>query len=158
DPASTESMGWEIAHECQCGADAARSIGDYWNLRVALANGAEAYADVNELTLAQVCIDEYESLPPDPGPREHVHYLYSKSDIHARRGEYDKVNILLQEAVSAIGKTGHHDHKTNTLRRLAEVKALTGHFEDAYHYYRAFHEAYVADHGEQSRRRAHALD
>lgn len=158
DPTAVESLAWDVADECQRGAEAARAIGDYWNLRVALANAAEAYAEVHELTLAEVCIEEYERLPPDPGPREHIHYLYSKSDIHARRGEYDRVHVLLQEALAVVGKTGHHDHKTNTLRRLAEVRAMTGHFEDAYNYYRSFHDAYVADHGEQSRRRAHAMD
>lgn len=158
EPDRVEPLGWEVAEATQLAAEAARRSGDLWNLRVALANAAEAYAACRELTLAQVCIDEYERLPPDPGPRAHIHYLYSKSDIHAQRGEYDKVLALLHEARDMTQSIGHHDHNANTLRRLAEVSAHTGHFEDAYHYHCAYHAAFVADHGELSRRRAHALD
>jgi len=158
DPAEAEALAWQIADDCQQGAAAARSIGDFWNLRVALANGAEIYADLGELQLAQACIDEYDTLPPDKGPRERIHYLYSKSDVHALLGQHDKAHDLLLEAYDELTRTDHHDHRANLLRRLAEVKARIGHFEDAYRYHCAYHDAYVADSGELSRRRAHAMD
>lgn len=158
DADAAERICWEAAAACHKGADAARSIGDLWNLRVALGNAAEMYAACGELTLAQVCIEEYESLSGELGPREQVHYLCSKSDIHARKGDYHKVLTLLEQARAVVGRTGTHMDKTNTMRRLADASARTGHFEDAYHYHCAYHEAFVADLGEKSRRRAHALD
>lgn len=140
------------------GADAARAIGDLWNLRVALANAAEMYAACGELTLSQVCIEEYETLVTELGPRERVHYLCSKSDIHAHMGDYHKVMELMLEAREVVFTVANHDGKINTLKRLANVSAKTGSYEDAYNYHRAYHDAVMADHGETSRRRAHALD
>src|SRR5690606_6057104 len=155
---SADALGRAIADECSRGADVARIAGDIWNLRIALANGAEAYADIGDIAQASAFIEEYEELPQDLGPRERVHFLYSKSDIFLKLGHYDEVLPLLLEAYEVINRTGHHDHKTNILRRLAELKAKTGYFQEAYDYHCAYHAAHLADSGERSRRRAHALD
>jgi diguanylate cyclase (GGDEF)-like protein len=158
DPAGAEAIGWEFAEDFMRGADAARSIGDEWNLRVALCNAAEAYVLVGELVLAQTCIDEVERLVHNPGPRGQIHHLYSKSDIHRALGEYDKSLALLLQADAVLSSVSNQSHKTNILRRLADIKAVIGHFEEAYRYHCAFHEAYVTEGGELSRRRAHAID
>jgi diguanylate cyclase (GGDEF) domain len=153
-----DALAQSTVEECRLGAEVARAAGDLWNLRVALANCAEAYAEIGDIERARACIEEYEDLPHELGPRERFHFLYSKSDIFLKLGRYDEVLPLLLEAYEVLASTGHHDHKANILRRLAELKARTGNFQEAYEYHRAYHGAYIADSGERSRRRAHALD
>lgn len=158
DPEGAAKLTRVVADECRRGADMARSAGDVWNLRVALANGAEYYVKLDDIGRAKACIEEYEALSLDLGPRERVHFLYAKSDILAHLGLYDQVLALLLEAHETLTNSGHHRPKTNVLRRLAEVRAKTGDYREAYDYHCAYHAAYVADYGERSRQRAQALD
>lgn len=157
-PKAARNLTLSIAEETARGAEVARIAGDVWNLRVALANGVEYYVELGDIARAKACIEEYEELPQHLGPRERIHFLYAKSDILAKLGRFDDVMPLLLEAYEVLTHTGHHDHKTNILRRLADLKANIGDFKQAYEYHCAYHAAYVADYGELSRRRAHALD
>lgn len=138
--------------------EVAREAGDLWNLRVALCNGAETYAAQGRIDLAQQYLGELEQLPGQIGPREKIHYLYTKGDLLMTLGQDVAAIEAYQEAWRLASNIAHLDHKVNTLRRLSDVKAKLGLHEEALTLFRAYHDAYVSQSGEMSRRRAHAMD
>jgi diguanylate cyclase (GGDEF)-like protein len=138
--------------------EVAREAGDLWNLRVALCNGAELFSFDGNIERAKALLAEWDDLPGVTGPREDIHYIYSKGDVLYRLDRNEEALELYRDALRLADQSALHDHKVNALRRLCEIKAKRGEFEQALSYHRAFHDAYVAQTGEMSRRRAHALD
>jgi diguanylate cyclase (GGDEF)-like protein len=136
----------------------ARSSGDFWNLQIALCNNAEAVGDLGFVDRASVYLREADGLPMDLGPRGKIHYLYTLGDLHKHLREYEKAQELYLAAMKLAEESAPFDHKINTLRRLSDIKAELGNFEEALNYHRAFHAAFVAQSGEMARRRAHAMD
>lgn len=136
----------------------AREAGDLWNLRTALCNGAETYASMGEIARSQLYLAEWEQLPGEVGVREQIHYLYTRGDVLTHLDQDREAILVYEEAFRLATEVAHVDHKVNTLRRLSDVKARLGLHKEALDLFRAFHDAYVSQSGELSRRRAHAMD
>jgi tetratricopeptide (TPR) repeat protein len=122
----------------------ARESGDLWNLRTGLCNGAETYAVLGDIELAQHYLQEWSELPGQIGPREQIHYLYTKGDIYSRLGDDEQAFGVYQAARRLASNSGQLEQKVNTLRRLADLKAKLGDYEEAFALHREFHDAYVS--------------
>ncbi|MET3924725.1 tetratricopeptide repeat-containing diguanylate cyclase [Devosia sp. 2618] len=132
----------------------ARECGDHWNLRVILANCAEASMLVGDVDGAFQCLSEYENLPGTGGPRSEIHYLYTRGEVLLHIGRLDEALGLCEAALALAESSGLHDHKVNTLRRLSEVHERLGNFEQAISFFKQFHEAYEHQMGAMTQRRA----
>jgi diguanylate cyclase len=136
----------------------ARRYGDLWNLRIALCNGAEALAIDGQHDLAERYLAEWRSLPGRIGPREEIHYLYTSGEALLRRGELEQAHATCRQAVFLASNNSSVDHKANTMRRLSDVEAAMGDFPSALEHYRAYHEFFIQQMGEQTRRRAQVAE
>lgn len=134
--------------------EVARGYGDLWNLRTALCNGAEIYTVLGELDLAGAYLAEWEELGGQIGMREEIHYLYTRGELLTRKGDLDEALDVCRKAVDLAARGAQLDHKANTLRRLSEVEAARGDFRSALEHHRAFHEVFVRQLGDLTRRRA----
>lgn len=134
--------------------EVARTYGDLWNLRTALCNGAENYAVLGDLVLAEAYLEQWERLSGRVGLRERIHYLYTRGEVLTRKGDLAEALVVCHQAVQLADNTPQLDHKANTLRRLSEVEAAMGDFRAALEHHRAFHEIFVRQLGDLTRRRA----
>ncbi|MBE7732287.1 tetratricopeptide repeat-containing diguanylate cyclase [Devosia faecipullorum] len=134
--------------------EVARGYGDLWNLRIALCNGAETYTVMGELGLAEAYLDECADLDGRTGPREEVHYLYTRGEFLLRNGQPEEALQVCHQAARLAANSSQLDNKANTLRRLSEVEARLGDFQSALEHYRAYHEIFVRQMGDLTRRRA----
>ena len=134
--------------------EVARGYGDLWNLRIALCNGAETYTALDEMALAEAYLDECADLEGKVGPREEIHYLYTRGEFLLRSGRPDEALQVCHHAARLAANGAHLDNKANTLRRLSEVEARLGDFQSALDHYRAYHEIFVRQMGDLTRRRA----
>ncbi len=134
--------------------EVARGYGDLWNLRIALCNGAEAYALFDEMAEADRYLSEWQGLGGKTGPREQIHYLYTRGEVLTRKGALAEALAICREAVDLAAECALIDHRASTLRRLSEVEAAIGDHEAALQHFRAYHEVFVSLMGELTRRRA----
>ncbi|MBN9335830.1 tetratricopeptide repeat-containing diguanylate cyclase [Devosia sp.] len=134
--------------------EAAEGCGDLWTLRIAFCNGAEYAADLGWFDLAQDYLDRCEQLPGETGFRERIHFLFTKGDILRRLGSVHEALPLCAEAAALGEKSNNADIRSQTLRRLADVEADLGLFEQALEHFRAFHDASTWQMGELTRRRS----
>lgn len=132
----------------------ARRYGDLWNLRIALCNGAEAHAIAGRHDVAERYIEEWRGLPGRIGPREEIHFLYTSGEALMRRGALEEAHAICRQAVFLAANNSSLDHKANTMRRLSDVEAAMGDFAAALEHYRNYHEVFIQQMGEQTRRRA----
>lgn len=136
----------------------ARANGDLWNLRLALCNGAEGYADLGETDTAARYLEDWEGLPRSIGVREQVHYLYTKSTVLMRSGAFSAA-LPVCEAALVLARSGSHlDNRANAVRRLSEVEAALGLFAPALEHFREYHAVFVLQMGEMTRRRAQVVE
>ncbi|ODT50596.1 MAG: hypothetical protein BGO80_06505 [Devosia sp. 63-57] len=138
--------------------DTARACGDLWNLRIALCNGAELAQGLGYREMARAFLDEWDSLPGTVGPRSRIHYLYTRGELLTAWGQLDEALAVCKEAVRLAANGANLDHRVNTLRRLSDVEAALGNHQGALEHYRAFHEAFVYQMGESTRRRAQVTE
>lgn len=134
--------------------EAAEGCGDLWTLRLAFCNGAEYAADLGWFDVAQDYLDRCEQLPGETGFRERIHFLFTKGDILRRLGSVHEALPLCAEAAALGEKSNNADIRSQTLRRLADVEADLGLFEQALEHFRAFHDASTWQMGELTRRRS----
>jgi diguanylate cyclase len=138
--------------------DIAEASGDAWALRTALCNGAEYYALVDRLDVAERYLDRWRDIPGPVGLREQIHYLYTKGELLTRAGRFAEALTLCEQAVALAASSTHADHKANTLRRLSEVHEALGNAAEALALHKQFHEAYQRQMGEMIRRRAQLVE
>ena len=106
--------------------DAAQSYGDLWNLRTALCNGAEAYKLLGKADVAEEYLDRWEIVAGKTGPREQIHYLYTRGEVLTAQGRlYDALEIC-QRAERLAAEGTHIEHRAGSLRRLSDVEAAIG--------------------------------
>ena len=134
--------------------ETAESCGDLWTLRLALCNGAEYAADLGWFDIARDYLDRCEQLPGRRGLRERIHFLFTKGDILRRMGAVHEALPLCAEAAALGEKSNNADIRSQTLRRLSEVEADLGLFQQALEHFRCFHEASTWQVGERTRRRS----
>ncbi len=134
--------------------DMARGYRDLWNLRIALCNGAEFYLLLGDVSTAEAYLDQWESLNGEAGLRERIHYLYTRGEVLTRSGRLDQALEVCREAAMLAETSAQLDHKANTLRRLSDVEAELGDHRSALEHHRAFHETFVRQMGDLTRRRA----
>ncbi len=134
--------------------DLARGYGDLWNLRIALCNGAEYYFLLDDFAVAEAYLDQWARLDGEAGLRERIHYLYTLGEFLTRRGQLDQALDVCREAAKLAETSAQLDHKASTLRRLSEVEAALGDHRSALEHYRSFHETFVRQMGDLTRRRA----
>lgn len=134
--------------------EVARGYGDLWNLRLALCNGAENYVLLGDPALAERYLAEWEQLQGAIGPREQIHYLYTRGELMTRTGRLVEALQICREAAQLAASGAQLDHKANTLRRLSDVEAALGDFRAALEHHRAFHEFFIQQLGDLTRRRA----
>lgn len=134
--------------------ETAETSGDLWVLRLALCNGAEYAANLGWFDLAQDYLDRCANLPGKVGFRERIHFLYTKGDVLTRLGSLNEALPICVEAAALAQQNSHADIKSHTLLRLANIEAALGLFEQALEHFRAYHDAYVWQMGEMTRRRA----
>lgn len=132
----------------------ARRYGDLWNLRVALCNGAEIYVLLDDIAQAQACLDEWEGLSGEIGLRERIHYLSTRGELLTHKGALDEALQICRQAVQLATDSPQVELKINTLRSLSDVEAAMGDFRSALEHYRAYHEVFVRQLGDLTRRRA----
>jgi diguanylate cyclase (GGDEF)-like protein len=132
----------------------ARGYGDLWNLRIALCNGAEFYLLLGEVATAEAYLDQWDRLGGEAGLRERIHYLYTRGEFLTHMGRLDQALEVCREAASLAETSAQLDHKANTLRRLSEVEAAMGDHHSALEHHRAFHDTFVRQMGDLTRRRA----
>lgn len=136
----------------------ASDCGDIWNLRTALCNGAEYYACLGEIALAERCLDQWRGLPGDIGLRSEIHYLYTHGELLTKAGRLHEALAVCRTAVALAENHKQADHKANTSRRLAEVLEALGEHEEALQHYKQFHAAFETQMGETTRRRAQHVE
>ncbi|UJW86776.1 GGDEF domain-containing protein [Devosia sp. SL43] len=136
----------------------AESSGDTWALRTALCNGAEYYALIGQIDVAENYLIRWLDTPGEVGLREQIHYLYTRGELLTRTGRLHEALELCEQAVELAAASAHADHKANTLRRLSEVHEALGHAEEALALYKQFHDAYQRQMGEMIRRRAQLVE
>jgi diguanylate cyclase (GGDEF)-like protein len=93
-------------------------------------------------------------LSGETGFRERIHFLFTKGDILRRLGAVHEALPLCAEAAALGEKSKNADIRCQTLRRLADVEADLGLFEQALEHFRAFHDASTWQMGELTRRRS----
>ncbi|CAN7371020.1 diguanylate cyclase [Devosia sp. LjRoot3] len=136
----------------------ASACGDFWNLRTALCNSAEYYACLGELALAEQCLDRWEEVPGDIGLRSEIHYLYTRGELLTKAGHLQEAVAVCQQAVALSENHKQADHKANSNRRLAEALEGLGDYRAALLYYKRYHDAFEAQMGETTRRRAQHVE
>jgi diguanylate cyclase (GGDEF)-like protein len=142
-----------IEYTCRA-IETAEGCGDLWTLRLAFCNGAEYAADLGWFDVAQDYLDRCERLSGETGFRERIHFLFTKGDILRRLGAVHEALPLCAEAAALGEKSKNADIRCQTLRRLADVEADLGLFEQALEHFRAFHDASTWQMGELTRRRS----
>lgn len=154
--------GRELREQCTLfndrGIEAARRYGDIWNLRTALCNGAENHAVMGQLDLADGYLKEWEALKAPIGLREETHYLYTKGEVLTLMKRHTEALEVCRKAADRAAKGPSLDNRSNTLKRLSDAEAAMGDFESALRHYRAYHDAFVFQMGELTRRRAHVAE
>lgn len=138
--------------------DIAARHGDIWNLRTALCNGAEYYACIGQMTVADQYLDRWQHLPGDIGLRAEIHYLYTRGEVLTKAGRLDEALKACVAAVDLAAANKQADHKANSFRRLAEVYEALGNHREALAYYKKFHAAFETQMGETTRRRAQHVE
>ena len=136
----------------------AAECGDAWTLRTCLCNGAEYYAVFGDLERSQSYLARWPMVPGAVGPRERIHFLYTSAELLTQRGKLDEALVHSEEAVALAEQNSNAEHKANTIRRLSDVHAALGNFEQALALHKTFHVAYKRMMGDVTRRRAQLVE
>lgn len=136
----------------------ARDYGDLWNLRVALCNASESYAQLGETEIAERYLEECIALPGSIGPREHIHYLGTQAFVLSRKGDHAQALTVCREALRLADEGPNLDIKMQILQLLSDIEAALGQFKPALDHHRAFHNVFVQQMDALARRRAEVMD
>ena len=138
----------------QLAIDRAEAAGDYWTVRVALANTAEMLGLQGRYDLAFGLLDRHARLPGHPGTSLRIHYLYTLGDVLMRAGRLVEARAAAHEALTLAEHSGQVDHQVNATARLAEILEAMGEARQALDLQKRFHNLYVLQSGESARRLA----
>ena len=158
DPAEADRLLRAAVRHTDAAITVARRYGDLWNLRLALCNAAEMYCTLGETAVAETMMEEWRGLPGRTGPREQMHYLDVQGQMLIGRQAYEEALGVCREVVRISSNSANLDQRAQALRRLSEVEAALGWFEQALGHHRDYHDAFVRQMGEQTRRRAHLME
>ena len=133
---------------------AATGCGDRWSLRTALCNGAEYQLLLGNPDAAEAHLRQWQGLPGEIGPREQIHYLYTRGELFTRAGATEDALATCKEAVALAEHGTHADHLVCTLRRLADAFEAAEDHRSALAAYKRHFEAVQRQMGQVIRRRA----
>lgn len=134
--------------------ESARSTGDAWTLRAALANNAEMLALQGRYDLALADMERCADLADKPGIGLQIHYFYTLGDVMFRAGRLDEALVNATAAVELADTTSLIDHQVNAVCKLAEILEAMGDLPTALAQFKRFHNLYVRQSGETAQRRA----
>ncbi len=130
---------------------------DSWTERIALANGAELYAEIGMFKQAHRLLERWRGVSGELSNRRLVHYLFARANVYFKEGKHTEALEMCNRGLRAAEAVSKLDLVRDCMKVLSEIHEVQGDFEKALSSYKQYHQLAQKVEGEKIRSRARAV-
>ncbi|MEJ1992599.1 MAG: diguanylate cyclase [Maritimibacter sp.] len=138
-------------------ANRGRGCKDSWTERIALANGAELYAQIGMFEQAHMLLERWRYVEGELSNRRLVHYLVARANVYFQEGKHAEALEMCNRGLRAAEAVAKLDLMRDCVKLLSEIHEVQGNFKDALCAYKQYHQLAQKVEGEKIRCRARAV-